>query len=293
MPQCDGVKPDPCSRCTSRRSECQYTSNRRAQKAVLLQEMDSIRASYIEVKNKNLELMHSLDCCHRPNNEAGTLIKSEEACKPDFTQFPLSAEPQPHITVSPQMENDTIPTTEGIGIRYGSLECLEGPADLRQWTHVSDSPALMNHLFDLYFAWVHPVHMLFDESNFRIGYRERRETYCSAALVNAICAMACNLIGCTTPYKQGKEKIRRAELGAEFAAEARSQLKIESNTPLTSIQAFTVMYLVDLCSGKARNASGYLKCAGDLLSVKRFAKDKEQPLGLSMLGIHALSWSVR
>ena len=171
-------------------------------------------------------------------------------------------------------------------------EHLESSVDPHQWTHVTDSQALIGHLFDLYFAWVHPVHMLFDESNFRRGYHERLETYCTAALVNAICAMACHLIGSTTPYIKSKDRmvgIVRAELEAEFTAEARSHLKIETDAPMTSIQAFAVMFLVDLSSGKARNASGYLRCADDLLSAKCSVKNKKQPLCLSTLGVYALS----
>jgi hypothetical protein len=66
-----------------------------------------------------------------------------------------------------------------------------------QWTSVTSDPALLDHLFQLYFSWVHPVHTLFSEGHFVDSYRRQSNQYCSSILVNSMCAMACHL--CTNP----------------------------------------------------------------------------------------------
>ena len=230
--------------------------------------------------------MHSLECFYRLS------VSGKETSKAKLTQFLRPLELERYTAVLLQTGGSMMTINGRIAKPQDIDEHLECSADPHQWTHVTDSPALVEHLFDLYFARVHPVHMLFDESNFRRGYQERLGMYCTAALVNAICAMACHLIGSTTLYiksRDGMVRIGRAKLEAEFTAEARSHLKIETDAHMTFVQAFTVMYLVDLSSGKARNASGYLRCAGDLLSAKCSAKDKKQPLCLSALGVYALT----
>ena len=64
------------------------------------------------------------------------------------------------------------------------------------WTKVTKCYKLIGHLFDLYFTWVHPVHMLFSELDFKHDFRRDIETHCSASLVNVIYAIECNLLEC-------------------------------------------------------------------------------------------------
>ena len=127
------------------------------------------------------------------------------------------------------------------------------------WTQVSDSSTLIKHLFDLYFTWVHPVHMLFSEHHFLRAFRSTESRYCSPALVNAVCAMGCHLLEYDGSRKVEPQQATTLREG--FLAEARKSLIPEFHLDMTSIQSLAIMYLVEVGSGKARIAMGYLRCA--------------------------------
>lgn len=127
------------------------------------------------------------------------------------------------------------------------------------WTQVSDSSTLIKHLFDLYFTWVHPIHMLFSEHDFLQAFRSTDSRYCSPALVNAICAMGCHLLEYDGGHKV--EPQQAATLREGFLTEARKSLTPELDLDITSIQSLAIMYLVEVGSGKARSAMGYLRSA--------------------------------
>jgi len=132
------------------------------------------------------------------------------------------------------------------------------------WTNVSSSQTLIGHLFDLYFTWVHPIHMLFSELDFKYSFRTNEGHYCSRALVNAICAMACHLLeneGAHSPKLPQGAIGDAATLREGFMNEARKHLTRKTYHEMTSVQAFAVMYLVEFSSSKARKALGYLRSA--------------------------------
>lgn len=132
------------------------------------------------------------------------------------------------------------------------------------WTDVSSSQTLIGHLFDLYFTWVHPIHMLFSELDFKYSFRTNEGHYCSRALVNAICAMACHLLeneGAQSPKLPQGDIGDAATLREGFMNEARKHLTRKTYQEMTSVQAFAVMYLVEFSSSEARKALGYLRSA--------------------------------
>lgn len=132
------------------------------------------------------------------------------------------------------------------------------------WTDVSSSQTLIGHLFDLYFTWVHPIHMLFSELDFKYSFRTNEGHYCSRALVNAICAMACHLLeneGAHSPKLPQGDIGDAATLREGFMNEARKHLTRNTYQEMTSVQAFAVMYLVEFSSSEARKALGYLRSA--------------------------------
>jgi hypothetical protein len=158
------------------------------------------------------------------------------------------------------------------------------------WTNVTNNPLLVRHLFELYFTWVHPMHMLFGETEFIKSYTEGSVEHCSSALVNAICAMACHLLDSPVPGLVGTHLRDRANLREGFMEEARRLLTPGTQLPMTSVQAFAVMYLVDLSSNRARNAAGYLRCAADHLKLPSDASQhSEETMQLSAWGIHTLN----
>lgn len=121
------------------------------------------------------------------------------------------------------------------------------------WTKVTSDTVILDHLFQLYFAWIHPVHTLFSEGHFADSYGQHLETFCSSVLVNSICALACSLHSAIDG-----DEIDYERLGTEFSDAARKSLQPDDGS-LTTIQAFAVMHLVDCARGNALRATAYLR----------------------------------
>lgn len=142
-----------------------------------------------------------------------------------------------------------------------------------RWTKVTTNEVFVGHLLDLYFTWVHPIHMFFSESDFKDDFKSNQENHCSASLVNAICAMACHLLKVDHgENRQNSEDTTTLRDG--FMGEARKLLVPDSFFRMTSIQTFAVMFLVEQSSGKARNAIGYLRSAIDNMRIKDDVQSK-------------------
>lgn len=156
------------------------------------------------------------------------------------------------------------------------------------WTNVSTSHILLGHLFDLYFTWVHPVHMLFSELDFKQNFKNKVDTYCSSPLVNAICAMACHLLD-GDHIRERRNIVDAATLADGFMAQAKATLIPDTYHFMTSIQAFAVMYLVELSSGRARSATGYLRSAVEYLKSTTGPEQSEEAKELTFWGVHTLS----
>lgn len=164
-----------------------------------------------------------------------------------------------------------------------------GPPGLEiPWTKVTISHRLIGHLFDLYFTWVHPVHMLFSELDFKHDFRANVEINCSASLVNAICAMGCNLLE-SEDVGDKRNRVDAATLRDGFMNEARATLDTSSYGYMTSIQTFAVMFLVELGSGKARKAIGYLRSALDNLKTSNGPPLSEEAMEITAWGLHTLN----
>ena len=195
-----------------------------------------------------------------------------------------------HLASISGLQGQLIAVVERVEKMYNGSDKASSTDDLYQWTQVTTSQVLIRHLFELYFTWVHPVHMLFGEMDFVNSYNHGDEMYCSAPLVNAICAMACNLLASPAPGFDSRQIADRLNLRNGFMNEARSLLNPAGPLLMTSIQAFAVMYLVDLSAGKARNASAYLRCAADHLKLPKDAQQHaEESLQLSAWGVHTLN----
>jgi hypothetical protein len=129
------------------------------------------------------------------------------------------------------------------------------------WTSVSSENAVLDHLFQLYFAWVHPVHTLFSEGHFVDGYKRQSKIYCSSVLVNAICAMACHL------HTTGEgDETDFDQLAGDFGDAVRTSIDPDDLT-ITTIQAFAVLFLVDCARGNGLRAFSYLQIATASLSA--------------------------
>ena len=158
------------------------------------------------------------------------------------------------------------------------------------WTKVTTSHKLIGHLFDLYFTWVHPVHMLFSELDFKQDFKENIEIHCSASLVNTICAMACNIL--ESEDVERRSRTDAATLRDGFMNEARATLTPDSYGYMTSVQTLAIMFLVELSSGKGRKAVGYLRSAVDNLNSNQ-SPLSEEANEITVWGVHTLHTYVK
>ena len=180
---------------------------------------------------------------------------------------------------------DVVERIERLYIRDEEIDKSLEP--VTKWTTVPVKPALIALLFERYFTWVHPYHMLFSETNFLDCYLRGDNACCSGALVNAICAMACHFLdGSNMDTTQDVHDL--SELRQAFLAEARSELGAKRDQLITTHQAFAVLFMDELSAGKARNATTYLRCAADELEMRGFGH-KDEVYEASRWGIHTLN----
>lgn len=160
--------------------------------------------------------------------------------------------------------------------------------DPRFWIGVTIDPCLIEHLIHLYFTWIHPVHMLFDEGKFLDSFKNCVDTYCSSSLVNAICAMSCYLLHKSWDNDEDIQ-LATSSLRIRFMDEARSSLKDTDNDRMTVIQTYAILFLAELSSGNGRTATSHLRLAAELLIDKQQAKmsrDSEEISSWGLLTLH-------
>ena len=173
--------------------------------------------------------------------------------------------------------------------RAGERDPESGILHEGRWTSVTNDRELIDHLFSLYFSWVHPVHMLFSRNHFISSYRNQADLYCSSSLVNAICAMGCLLLGEKGRFS-AEEGLDPVMLRRDFMDEARSLIKPEHYNKRTIVQTFAVMFLVELGQGQGSRASSYLRLAGDAVNSMRDNTYSTEAMQISKWGIYALNW---
>lgn len=168
---------------------------------------------------------------------------------------------EPHEEIVEWLERDA-PTDhhdyDGYSPAVSNHEMRRGSehAPLCYWTNVKDSDsALVQHLLQLYFAWVHPVHTLFSERHFCEAFQNRSTAFCSSLLVNAMCALACTL----RSDSEAEGRTVFDSVGENFAAAFEKDFD-PMDKRLTTIQATAIMFLVELSRGKA-SSGPYLKLA--------------------------------
>jgi Fungal specific transcription factor domain len=139
-------------------------------------------------------------------------------------------EPNPSINTAPQVHG------------------IEG------WTNVTTDLAFVDHLLKLYFTWQHPFYVLFKEANFRHDFQTGRTKYCSALLVNAICAYACHYSDLPAARKNPEDP---KTAGDHFFAEARELLFNNESSSLTTCQALAIMSVREASAARADSGFQY------------------------------------
>jgi len=238
--QCDGNKP--CKRCATRveTSDCIYEIHIKHAKEELVKQIKELRAKdhmteqILQALSTNEKVPEILERLRNGETYDGIVEWLGRSPMADFET--LSPRESHHSTYEPSDHE------------------MSGVAASKPfWTNVTTETSILDHLFQLYFAWIHPVHTLFSEGRFADSYGRHSETYCSSVLVNSICALACSLHSTLDGDEVDYER-----LGTEFSEAARQSLQPD-DTRLTTIQAFAVMHLVDCARGNALRATAYLK----------------------------------
>ena len=162
----------------------------------------------------------------------------------------------------------------------------------RPWTDVSSDSRMISRLLDLYFAYVHPVHLLFSEWDFKRCFQVNDLIYCSRPLVSSMCAMACYLHE-NKPVGDGRfvdleATIKTATLRKGFLDEAKRTLQASKYKLLTSVQSFAIMHLIEMSSGRTSKALGYLEAALDGLSAIDESPQSQESKELTYWGLRNL-----
>ena len=163
-----------------------------------------------------------------------------------------------------------------------------GPIHGGTWTTITPDETLIRHLFKLYFTWVHPVHMLFSRPHFMASFDNHDKVYCTSALVNAICAMACHLF-VNNPDEDFPYALDPTDLMEKFLLEARTLAQELPAEKLAVVQTYAVMFLVDLSSGKGANSASYIRLAADAIDQRIESGYSSQAAEMTKWGIYSLS----
>jgi hypothetical protein len=153
------------------------------------------------------------------------------------------------------------------------------------WTTVTQDSTVLDHLFQLYFAWVHPISTLFSEGHFVDSYKVQKTRHCSSPLVNAMCALACHF------HTQSEEsELDSDQLGAQFSEAFLAGFDPDDQS-IVSIQAAAVMFLVELGRGFGLRASSYLRVATEGIAELSASPNDELPCVLkkTVQGIRCLN----
>lgn len=243
--KCDGKSP--CSLCGAVRSttECVYEVSARVAKSELQRENGELRRQ----KALSDQIFHALRSDSKVPNIL-QLLKDREG-------LPLIAK----LATSPSIESSvgspseawpSATTDELLQQKYESEDChspetatatAPGKA-LYPWIAASYDEQLIKHLFSLYWTWIHPAYLLFSMEQFMEGYKTGNEEHCSAFLVAAVCAAACDLLGPHWTSISGKVPDIPA-LRRDFVAEAMRQEELADRGTRTWSEASRVMLIVN------------------------------------------------
>ena len=164
---------------------------------------------------------------------------------------------------------------------------VKGADHPRHWTSVTSDTVLIEHLIMLYFTWIHPAHVLLEESYFLASYRSCSDTYCSKPLVNVICAMSCHLLHGS--WKGGAmTEVDIDVLQEQFMDEARAGVSMTNYSKMSTIQTYAIMFLTELASGHGLIATSHLRLATESWVSKQGEDQSRESEDIASWGILTL-----
>ena len=131
--------------------------------------------------------------------------------------------------------------------------------------------------------------MLFDEGRFMRSFKDCTDIYCSAALVNAVCATSCHLLGFDdTQDTDEQTKVAILDLKNRFLQESQCLMKDAVPDKMTTIQTWALTFLIELGSGNGLMGSSHLRLACEMLVAKREAEQTAEATEIASWGVMSL-----
>ncbi|KAH7042225.1 hypothetical protein B0J12DRAFT_674230 [Macrophomina phaseolina] len=289
--KCDGQEPGPCSRCFSRElgDQCHYEVNVKMAKEEMIRRIKSLEQQNAELQRSVREkdyLIKAIFEALKSNTcgpEALARLRSDQSYQ-ELVAW-LGASPFRDVSrLSPgsksKLANILQEYEDSMRLDAGS-QFPEGVNHVR-WTFASHN--LTNHLMNLFFTWVHPIHMLFSEQHFMRSFSEGDRRYCSPALVNMLCAM-----GCFYHVDRGGDDSQPKTLLKQFFERGLAEVANEDPKSLTFASTYAIVFLVELSSNQARKATSHIRLAVESLAMLDKTAYSEEAVALTARGIHTLS----
>ncbi|KAI9839201.1 MAG: hypothetical protein M1819_003194 [Sarea resinae] len=238
------------------------------------------RNELYRLKDDRVEFIFNAFRSHADGEEILNRLKSGHSYD-EIAQW-LGGPPVPQISRLSPISDQKLAEVVRRFHEASDIDPRQGDRDIHRWTSVTSEGPLVRHLLALYFSWVHPAHMLFDEAMFMTNFDHGRATLCSPGLVNAICATACQLF-------DGNSDMTAKTLGDLFLEETLQHLNTESTNLLTTIQAFAVLFLCGWGAGEGAKASPYLRLAVESLNTVAAEGLPNGAVEISVWGIQTLN----
>ena len=221
---------------------CIYEINARVAKKELQNENSELRRQ----RAYSDQIFHALRSGWQVSNIL-QLLRDQEAL-PLIAKIANSPSPESSVGSPPDFKSlaheEFSPLKSESEDGHGS-EVAPTPSNvLHPWIAASYDEHLVTHLFSLYWTWIHPAYLLFSMEGFIEGYNSGNQEHCSAFLIAAICAAACDLLDPGWTSASGKVPDIVA-LRRDFVAEAIMQEKLADRTAKTWLDASRVMLIVN------------------------------------------------
>ncbi|KAF2091466.1 hypothetical protein K490DRAFT_60906 [Saccharata proteae CBS 121410] len=292
--KCDGQDEVACSRCVSRSmaDSCHYEVHVKTVKEEMVKKIRSLEQQNAELQQSTKEKDHYIESvlAALKNNERGEEAIARLRSGQTYQQVAewLGTPPFRDVDrLSPSTEGrlqDAVQRYEQSMRVTQSPEASHNRRQSAQWTDVTHNEQLTHHLMALYFAWVHPVHMLFSERHFMSSFRNGDSRYCSSALVNVMCAM-----GCFYMVDQGGDEADAINMRARFVDQMWRDVDREDSASVTFPATYAILFLVELSCGQSRKANSHLRLAVESLARVNRAIVADEACELAFWGIHTLN----
>ncbi|TKA77910.1 hypothetical protein B0A49_04301 [Cryomyces minteri] len=256
------------------------------QRIKALEQQNADLQGFMEEKDKDQDLWIEFTFLGLMRNERGPVAiqRPQEGHSHQELANWLGRQPLKDIArLSPTLESRLLEVVKEYK-RAMNADIAPNKSSLPRWTYVIADEAVTHHLMALYFAWIHPIHMLFSERHFLSSFRNGDRTYCTPSLVNIICAMGCFLI-----VDQGGSNTDLKCLAPRFVEEVYRDVTAEDPRKPTFAVTYAILFLVELSAGEVRKASSHLRLAAESLIHLDRSNYSTEAFELSSWGIHTLN----